>query len=316
MNNKNLYDILELPKNCSRTDIKKAYRKLAILYHPDKCKNINTEQDKTIASEKFINIHNAYEILYDPDKRARYDSLKEDEQDELYNNFTTFINKYLIKFFFNNDITFKEYMEKMDLVGMYDKIINRFSNIDSDIDLDNLSYSKSCHKTPIDINIIGKINTTLNDKYHDRYRKLHITRETKEELILCIPLKNDTYILHNEGEYDNENDKHGDIILSINQIDEAPENMVIDMENHNIYLTEYISLHDYLYGGELIISLFDEKIIINSTGFLENVPMIIYENYGMPYCNDNNKLCRGKLTIIFKIKSLNELKPILKNILI
>ncbi|PKV52345.1 molecular chaperone DnaJ [Aquimarina sp. MAR_2010_214] len=61
------YDILGISKNATGADIKKAYRKKAIEYHPDK-----NPGDKT-AEEKFKKAAEAYEILSDPDKKARYD---------------------------------------------------------------------------------------------------------------------------------------------------------------------------------------------------------------------------------------------------
>lgn len=61
------YEVLGLDKSASEEDIKKAYRKLAIKYHPDK-----NPGDKT-AEEKFKEATQAYEILKDPKKRAQYD---------------------------------------------------------------------------------------------------------------------------------------------------------------------------------------------------------------------------------------------------
>lgn len=61
-----LYDTLEISKNASADEIKKAYRRLARKYHPD----INKEKG---AEEKFKEINAAYEILSDPQKKAQYD---------------------------------------------------------------------------------------------------------------------------------------------------------------------------------------------------------------------------------------------------
>lgn len=70
-NNTKLYKTLEIEKNASQTTIKKAYRRLAAKYHPDR----NKEPD---AEEKFKEITNAYEILSDPNKRVKYDQFGEE----------------------------------------------------------------------------------------------------------------------------------------------------------------------------------------------------------------------------------------------
>jgi len=61
------YEILEVSRSCSDTELKKSYRKLAMKYHPDR------NPDNKEAEEKFKALSEAYEVLKDPEKRAIYD---------------------------------------------------------------------------------------------------------------------------------------------------------------------------------------------------------------------------------------------------
>ncbi len=65
---KDYYHILGVPRNASDEQIKKAYRKLAMQYHPDR----NPDKEKW-ANEKFKEINEAYAVLGDPQKRKQYD---------------------------------------------------------------------------------------------------------------------------------------------------------------------------------------------------------------------------------------------------
>ena len=68
MNSKrDYYEILGVSQNATDQEIKSAYRKLALKYHPD------TNQSDKNAEEKFKEAAEAYSVLCDPEKRARYD---------------------------------------------------------------------------------------------------------------------------------------------------------------------------------------------------------------------------------------------------
>jgi curved DNA-binding protein len=72
---KDYYATLGVARDASADDIKKAFRKLARLYHPD------TAKDKKNAEAKFKEINEANEVLSDPDKRKKYDTLGAGWQD-------------------------------------------------------------------------------------------------------------------------------------------------------------------------------------------------------------------------------------------
>lgn len=314
LNDKNLYNILNIEPDCSQDQIKQAYRKMITKYHPDKYSGpIN---DKQIINDKFIDIRNAYEILSDVDKKRSYDMLEASQQNEFYDNLKTFIkqsfsdsidiDKY-VKIFFDDDTVLKNYVNNFDFYGIYKQIISRVS----DIDANNIGVNN----IPENLNIVGTIYTTLSEKYNNKYRKLQIKRKTREDLIIFVPLKNTKYVLEGEGEKEM-NKTCGDIILTIETTDELPINYYID--KNILYITEYISLHDYLYGGEVILDIFSNKIPVKFDSFIEKFPTIKLHNKGfmtsaVDSIDDESE--RGDVYVIFKIKSLDELRPYIKNII-
>jgi DnaJ-class molecular chaperone len=70
---KDFYDTLGIPRGANETEIKKAYRKLAMKWHPDK-----NAEGKEQAEKKFKAVSEAYEVLSDPGKKKTYDQFGED----------------------------------------------------------------------------------------------------------------------------------------------------------------------------------------------------------------------------------------------
>ena len=66
------YEVLGVQKNATDDELKKAYRKLAIKYHPDRQQG-KSDEEKKAAEEKFKEAAEAYDVLSNKDKRARYD---------------------------------------------------------------------------------------------------------------------------------------------------------------------------------------------------------------------------------------------------
>ena len=70
---KDFYDTLGISRGASDSEIKKAYRKLAMKWHPDK-----NQDNKEAAEKKFKAVSEAYEVLSDPKKKDKYDQFGED----------------------------------------------------------------------------------------------------------------------------------------------------------------------------------------------------------------------------------------------
>src|SRR5262245_22891522 len=65
------YEVMGVPREATADDIKRAYRKLARKLHPD----LQPEAERAQAADRFKEINEAYEVLSDPEKRAKYDAL-------------------------------------------------------------------------------------------------------------------------------------------------------------------------------------------------------------------------------------------------
>lgn len=72
MEKRDYYEVLGVQKNASADELKKAYRKLAIKYHPDRQQG-KSDAEKKEAEEKFKEAAEAYDVLSNPEKRQRYD---------------------------------------------------------------------------------------------------------------------------------------------------------------------------------------------------------------------------------------------------
>ena len=82
MAKRDFYEVLGVDRNADADALKKAYRKLAIQYHPDRQQG-KSDAEKKEAEEKFKEAAEAYDVLSDPDKRARYDRLGPEGYDQM-----------------------------------------------------------------------------------------------------------------------------------------------------------------------------------------------------------------------------------------
>ena len=171
----NLYSILGIQPNSTENEIKKAYHRLALLYHPDKCK------DKD-ASEKFQNISYAYNILINSKTRQEYCKLSNNDQ----NNFSNLLQKIFKNKLDINDL--KKYginFEKSDWEYLKENFIDLFNALNFQ-EIFNLFNSGKFPKKKIDINnfsISETDNETDNQttrNYYEDYESQDLEEESDE----------------------------------------------------------------------------------------------------------------------------------------
>jgi len=308
----NFYNILDIPTNASKLDIKRAYHKLALMYHPDK--------NKTNNSDKFQQINIAYNILYDDNKREQYDKLTIKQRMNINIIFKELLEKLINR---QNNYQADEF-EKIKLL-IFDKIFNEIiryfipnnqvNDLTSifisnekyvDINKDYSNYETSLSNTHTsEINMQLTIFTTLEEIYNNKIKELTIMRHKInneiEEKKLYIPLYSDKYIIRNQGdEYiNNENIVKGDIMIKIKC---KKHKYITRINDYDILLKLPITINELIYGIKKKIRYLDKEIITIEIAhpyskYKNNCIEIVFENYGLPYDNEN----RGNLIIEFNL---------------
>lgn len=147
------YDILGLSKTASKGEIKKAYYKLAKKYHPDKAE----PNQKDEFTKKFQKIGEAYEILFDDEKRQTYDQFGKDALNQ--NGGRDGVNPFDI---FNNIFNH----------GGFDFSQHRHSR---QANFNNSFMRKKVKKSSP---VVHQVNITLEDLFNGKTLKLRITKKT------------------------------------------------------------------------------------------------------------------------------------------
>lgn len=261
--NKDLYNVLGIHKTASDKDIKKAYRKLAFEFHPDK----NNSDD---AQKKFNEIGEAYEILSNKEKKKMYDTYGYNwiQENEIPN-----INPLeLFKSIFNVDFT-------QQLKG----------NVFMFSDLSSLPFGK------IDYQMNYNLECTLDELYHGTKKEFTIKHRSKNSLMkdtkYIINVKKgskqgDNIIVKEGGNYIPELSITEDLVIQVIEI----KNDMYQRKKDDLYIEKHISLPESLCGCQFDIDHFGEKLEIRINTIIK--PNTLYQvfNKGMPIkkeINDN-----------------------------
>ena len=301
MSSKNYYDILEIPKNASQSEIKKAYRTLAAKHHPDKNRD-NVEESTAL----FQDIQKANETLSDPEKRTHYDKYGENEPGEngfppgFGGGFNPFEN-----LFEQQDKSKKEKKVKTipieitlkDLYSGYNKKISINSKNKCSVCEYTIKDCKSCNGsgTKRIIRQMGPMMQQMQVPCNDCAQTGSITIKPKNKCELCkeglisekfeynlVIEKNMDYkkaiIITEKGDYDFKNKKKCDIYIKINLSVSK-----FEIKNYDLIYEYKIHIKNALCLDNLYITLPNgKKYLLNCKEIIKNDDIKIVKHLGLP----------------------------------
>ncbi len=291
MNNE-YYDLLGVSKSAEEKEIKKAYRKLAVKYHPDK----SPEDKKEEYTKKFQSISEAYEVLSDPEKRKKYDMFGKEAANMEDGHGGPGMNPFdMFKDFFGNEgggmpDGFQQFHMGGGMPGgMHGGGFHPFGQ----------QFRNNMYKRASNIQI--NMNITLEQGYKGGKRKIEYTREinTKKErvsIIVEIPQGTGNSIKMVQQGMGNKKDGHKDGDLEI-IIQVQPHNVFKVKQNHLI-IEKKIEFGTSLLGTSFGVVLLDGKSInvhIDGPIFDDDHKMI--DSIGLV----DKMGRRGSLIIVFKV---------------
>ena len=249
---KNYYDILGVSNNASHDEIKKAYRRLSLIHHPDK--NVNHEDDK------FKELNEAYTILSDINNRKNYDNRNA-----------------------NGNISFDDlniqHLNPNDIFNMLfaggNGFSNMFNNASSNIHILRngipVNLSQTMQKP---IPIIKNIDITLEEAYTGCTKCIEIERWIRNEVGNTKNEKETIYVLISKGVDDNEIllvPEKGNIISDTNKGDiklfiKIINNTQLKRECLNLIYYKSLTFKESLCGFSFDLPFINNKILkINNT---------------------------------------------------
>ena len=277
VDNNKYYKILGVDKNANEKDIKKAYRRLAVVHHPDKGGD----------PEKFKEVTKAFETLSDPNKRKNYDQFG--EEGENMNGHPGDIFGQMFGMNKQNKRKKGEnikYDINISLKEIYNGKIENITINRRSIDMDSIFQCHACNGTGMEVKTVrmGPMIQQIQQpcpKCGGQGTKCD-TKHIKENIKISIPkgvYNNHKIVMYEKG-HDSIDGDPGDLIVTIKQIDDDN----ITRKGYDLFINKDISLLEALKGFKIELDTFDDrKILITSDKVIK--PLLKKES---SWCN---KMC-------------------------
>lgn len=279
MEYKDYYKILGVDKKASQDEIKKAYRKLAVKYHPDK------NQGNKEAEEKFKEIGEAYEVLGDAEKRKKYDELgtnwKNFQSGQAYSGGNPFGN-----FNFGQGGTYVE-MDMDDFMNgnnQFSDFFNMFFGGGRRAKSTNFGggswgnfQQAADYKTTIDI--------TLEEAFHGTSRIIQLENEKIRIKIKPGTVDGQNLRIKGKGQKTSNGQNNGDLYVKIKVLNHPK----FERKEYDLHTTQKIDLFTAVLGGEIVVETIDGKVKLPIQPGTQNGKTFRLKNKGMPVYESKNQ---------------------------
>ena len=263
MEYKDYYKILGVDKKASQEEVKKAYRKLAIKYHPDK-----NQGDKS-AEAKFKEIAEANEVLSDPEKRKKYDELGSNwkqYQDSGFGGQRPGGSQYTYQTYGGDG---SEFFEGSGFSDFFESFFSGRGRRQG-------ARSRTEYEVP-ESDLSGEVPISLYEGYHGAERVIDIGGEKIK--VKIKPGAYDGLQLRVKGKgQKGTSGKAGDLYLTV-RVDHDP---AYKRKGNDLHTDATISLFTALLGGKLGINTLSGKINITVKDGTQNGKVVRLKGKGMP----------------------------------
>ncbi|KAL0234623.1 hypothetical protein PCE1_001659 [Barthelona sp. PCE] len=304
---KDYYEILQVPRSASSSDIKQAYRKLALTWHPDRVEI----SDQETAAKTFELLSEAYECLSTSELRAVYDKYGEQG---LKQGIPTEEGLQSTNFCPSNPL---EVFEKFfGSIHVFDQFFTHDQSeffADRDI-FNNFSGMKSAEKAVDTEDIVHELSLSLAELYLGTRRKICISDIPRTNRFGSVTMMTRDYNIEIKAgwkdgtklRFEGDGPQHpgmaepGDVVFVIKQ-EKHPE---FRREGCHLVYDAEISLLEALTGTSVVIRSLDGRTLrIPVNDIVDSTSTVVYQGEGMPQ-NDGS---RGDLIVKFKVKFPNSL---------
>jgi len=282
MEYKDYYQILGVDKNASQDEIKKAYRKLAVKYHPDK------NQGNKTAEEKFKEISEANEVLGDPEKRKQYDKLGanwKQYQHAGFDNRTYGGDRSRTYSYGGGD---SDFFGGSGFSDFFESFFGRGSQFRS------RGFENTGFEFPPS-DLTGEISITLEEAFHGTERLIDLGGEKIN--VKIKPGAYDGLTLRAKGKgQKSPSGKAGDLHLNIKVL---PHPMY-ERKGNDLHMEASVDLFTALLGGKQEVQTLSGKINITLTEGSQNGKVVRLKGKGMPIYGKNGQ--HGDLYLKLMVK--------------